>query len=287
VPNPPGASTDILARLLAEQIGRVQAVTMLVENRPGAGNVIGTEAVSRARPDGNTLLINSNPFVIDSHVRKLNYDPLTSFVPICYLVSSPIILVVNSTSPYHTLDDLLQAARDNTGSVTVAAVGPGTASHIGFEILKRTSGVDLTFVPYPGNAPAINALLGKHVTSVFTGYPAVAEQLKSGSVRALATATRTRSESLPHVPTIAESGYPEYGVDFWVGVVAPAKTPDAIISQFASWFTAALQAPDVKAKLVAHGLDPVGMCGTNFVAHIRKQYDDYGRAIRDANIKVE
>jgi tripartite-type tricarboxylate transporter receptor subunit TctC len=286
VPNPPGAATDILARVLAEQIGRSQGSTVVVENRPGAGNVIGSEFVSRSAPDGKTLLINANPFVIDPHVRKLNYDPLTSFEPICYLASSPTIIVVNITSPYRTLADLLGAARAKPGTLTMASVGPATAGHIGFEMLKRAANVDMTFVPYPGNPPAINALLGEHVTAALTGYAVVTELVNASKLRVLATTTRTRIDALPEVPTVAEFGYKDYEVDFWIGVVAPAKTPKETVSQLARWFTAALQVPEIKAKLVAQGLYPVGKCGAEFAAFIRKQYDDYGRAIHDANIKV-
>jgi tripartite-type tricarboxylate transporter receptor subunit TctC len=287
VPNPPGASTDILARLLAEQIGRAHGATLIVENRPGAGNIVGSEAVARAAPDGKTLLLNANPFVIDPHLRKLSYDPLTSFEPVCYLANSPSLIVVNSTSPYRTLDDLLRAARTKPGALTVAAVGPGTAAHMQFAMLKHVAEVDMVFVPYPGNPPAINALMGQHVDAVFSGYPVVAELVKSGKLRALATTTRTRIEPLPDLPTVAEFGYKDYGVEFWMGVVAPAKTPPEIISKLSGWFTAAMQAPEARAKLVAQALYPVGICGADFADFIRKQFDDYGRLIRASQIKVE
>jgi tripartite-type tricarboxylate transporter receptor subunit TctC len=287
VPNPPGASTDILARVLAEEIGREHGSAMIVENRPGAGNAIGSEAVSRAAPDGNTLLINANPFVIDPHLRKLSYDPLTSFEPICYLATSPSIIVVSAASPWRTLSDLLNAARAKPGSVTVAAVGPGTASHMAFELLRRVASVEMTFVPYPGNPPAINALLGEHVSAVVTGYAVAVELIKSGKLRVLATTNGTRAEALPEVPTVAESGYKGYAVDFWIGVVAPAKTPRETISQLALWFTAAMQAPEIKSKLVAQALYPVGRCGADFAAFIRQQHDEYGRLIREAKIKAE
>jgi tripartite-type tricarboxylate transporter receptor subunit TctC len=287
VPNPPGATTDILARLLAEQIGKAHAVTIVIENRPGAGNVIGSEAVSRATPDGNTLLINANPFVIDPHLRKLNFDPLTSFEPICYLANSPTIVVVNATSPHRTLADLLSAARAKPGALTMAGVGPATASHIGFEMLRRVARIDMAFVPYPGNPPAVSALLGDHVTAVLTGYPVVADLVKSGKLRALATTTGTRIEALPDVPTVAETGYRDYELDFWIGVVAPAKTPKEAISLLVHWFQMALQAPETKSKLLAQALYPVGRCGADFAAHIRKQYTEYGRIIREANIKAE
>jgi tripartite-type tricarboxylate transporter receptor subunit TctC len=191
---PPGGITDILARLLGEQISRTQGPTVLVENRPGAGGVIGTEAVARAAPDGNTLLIAANPFVINPQMRKVNYDPLTSFEPICHLMNTPTIVVVNSGSRYRTFAELLETARARPGQLTLASIGPGSPYHLSFEILKRSAKVDMTFVPYPGNAPAINALLGNHVTSMFGTYPDVAEQLKGGSLRALAVASPTQSQ---------------------------------------------------------------------------------------------
>jgi tripartite-type tricarboxylate transporter receptor subunit TctC len=286
VPVQPGGGTDILARLLAEQIGRTHALSMIIENRPGANNIIGTEAVSRAGPDGNTLLLMAGgAFVINPHLRKLNYDPLTSFEPICYLVRLPAIMIVNSASPYRSLGDLFNAARAKPGDLTVASAGPASGFQIAFEKLKRAANVDMTFVPYPGSAPAITALLGEHVTSGISEYPAAIEQLKAGSLRALATLSRSRLEPLPNVPTVAESGYQDYEQEFWYGLVAPAKTPKETVSQLAGWFTAAMEAPEVKSKLVDQGFLPVGTCGSEFAAFLRREYDDFGSVIREANIK--
>jgi tripartite-type tricarboxylate transporter receptor subunit TctC len=287
VPYAPGGVTDVLARLLAEQIGRVQGTTMLIENRPGASGAIGTEAASRAAPDGNTLLINTSDMLVIPHLRKLNYDPLKSFEPMCYLASVPDVIVVNSASPYLSLADLFEAARAKPGALTLASVGPASVFDISAEMLKRAAHVNMTYVPYPGGAPVLNALLGEHVTSALATYSTSAEQLKAGRLRALAAATRTRIEPLPDVPTIAESGYKDYEVDFWLALFAPAQTPKAVVSQLAGWFAAALQAPEVKARLVVQGLYPVGTCGVDFAALLRKQYDDYGRVIREANIEAE
>jgi tripartite-type tricarboxylate transporter receptor subunit TctC len=287
VSSTPGGGSDILGRLLAEQIARTQGPTIVVENRPGAGTVIGTDAASRAAPDGNIVLITTPEFVIAPHLRKLNYDPLTSFEPICYLVRSPQVIVVNIASPFHTLADMLNAARAKPGELTLASAGPASSPHIAFEMLKRAADVKMTYVPYPGSAPAVSALLGEHVTSVFATYPNVAEQVKAGQLRALATASHTRIESLPEVPTLAESGYKDFEADLWYGVVAPAKTSREMLSQLAGLFAAALQAPEIKPKLNVQGLYPVGICGADFGAYLRKQYDEYGRVIREANIKAE
>jgi len=288
VPFAAGGAADFLARVVAEQFARVRGPTIIVENRPGAGSAIGAEAASRAAPDGSTLLLNTKESIIIPHLRKVSYDPLTSFASICLLVSSPTVISVNTASPYRTLADLLDAARAKPAELTLASSGPASPFQIGFEMLKRVANVDMTFVPYPGVAPAVNALLGGHVISALTTYSSVAEQLKAGKLRALATASRTRIEALPNVPTIAESGYKDFEVDIWDGLVAPAKTPKETISQLSGLFAAVMQVPDVKAKLVAQGLYPVdSMCGTEFDALMRKQYDEYGRVIREANIKSE
>lgn len=287
VPLPPGGAGDILARLLAEQVGHAHEAAVVIENRPGAGSIIGTEAVARAAPDGSTLLINAPYMLIGPQVKKVNYDPLTSFEPVCYLVSSPGVIVVNAASPYRTLADLLDAARAKPAELTFASVGPATAQHIGFERLKRAAHVDMIYVPYSGGAPAINALLGGHVTAVFAEYAPLAEHIKAGTLRALATSAPTRIDPLPDLPTVAESGFNDYEVDLWWSLFAPAKTSKETISQLAAWFTSAMHAPEVKGKLVAQGFAPVGMCGTEFGVLLRKQYDDYGRVIREANIKSD
>jgi tripartite-type tricarboxylate transporter receptor subunit TctC len=287
VPSTAGGGADTLARLLADQISRAQGQILVVENRPGASNTIGTEAASRAAPDGNTLLITTPEFVINAHLRKLNYDPLTSFEPICYLVRSPQLIVVNSASPYRTLTDLLNSARAKPGELTLASAGPASSPHIAFETLKRVAGVNINYIPYPGSTPAVNALLGEHLTSVMASYPNLAELVQAGKLRAIATASAARIDPMPDVPTVAESGFKDFEADIWFGVVAPVKTPSEILNQLAGWFTAAIAVPEIKTKLAAQGLFPVGICGAAFGAFTRKQYDDYGSAIRDANIKAQ
>ncbi len=286
VPVAAGGPFDVLGRALAEQIGRAQGATMLIENRPGGGTLIASEAVSRAAPDGSTILFMANSFVINPHLRKLSYDPLTSFEPICYLVRSPHVLVVSPNAPYRTLADLVGAARAKPGELTFAANGPATAHHVAFEIFKRAASFNMTFVPYAGSTPAVTALLGGHVTAALADYSAVAAHIKTGTLRALAVGTRERIEALPDVPAIAES-HADVEAEGWLGIVAPAKTPPETVSQLASWFTAALQAPEVRERLVNQGLFPVATCGADFNAFIRKHHDEYGRVIREAGIKAQ
>jgi tripartite-type tricarboxylate transporter receptor subunit TctC len=287
VPFPAGASSDILARLLGEQIAVDRGATLVTENRPGAASLVGTEAASRATPDGNSLLLTSNLLIVTPHLRKVNYDPLTSFEPICQLVNSPLFIVVNSASRYRTLADLLDAARARPGDLTLAGTGPASPTQVALEMLKREAGINLTFVPFPGQAPALTALLGDHVTSAIADYASLAEQLKAGKLRALATTSRTRIEALPDLPSVAESGYKNYEATLWLGVFAPAKTPRDAISRLSDWFNAAILAPTVKERLAPLGLYPVVTCGTDFSASLRKQYEEIGRVIREANIKAE
>jgi tripartite-type tricarboxylate transporter receptor subunit TctC len=286
VPFPPGGGVDALARIMAEQIGREQGPSMVIENRPGAGTAIGADAVLRAPPDGNTVFMVNNSFVVIPHIRKLDYDPLVSFAPICNLATTPTLIVVNSESPYRTLGDLVGDARAKPGDVTIGTA-PGTVLNVAVEMLQHASGIHLTFVPFPGTPPAINALLGGHVMSALVDYPSAAGQLQAGKLRALATGSPARIEWLPAVPTVAESGYAGYDVELWYGLFASAKVPKDMISQLAGWFAKASRAPDIRSKLVAQGITPVGICGAGFGAYISKQFDEYGRIIRDASIKAE
>jgi tripartite-type tricarboxylate transporter receptor subunit TctC len=286
VPFAAGGVADTLARLLVDQIGRAHGPAMVIEDRPGAGAVIGTEAVARAIPDGKTILLTSTTFATNPQLRKVNYDVLTSFEPICYLTRIQSVIAVNSASPYHTLADLINAARTNPGDVTLAGTQAGI-TQIAFEMLKRAASVNMTFVPYPGDAPGVNALLGEHVMSVLYSYAAVAAQAKAGKLRVLAIASQERIKALPDVPTVAESGYKDVDADAWFGLVAPARTPKERLAQLASWFSTAVQSPEIQPRLDVLGHYPVGMCGADFSAFVRKKYEEYGRTIRDLSIKVE
>jgi len=287
VPNPPGGVSDLLARLVSDEIGRKQGQTFLIETRPGAAGDIGSEAISRAAPDGETLLINANPLVVNANLRKLNFDPLADLVPICQLVRAPTALAVNAASSYRTLTELLDAARLRPGSLTLASIGPGSATHIGFEALKRAAKVDMTFVPYAGTAPAVNALLGEHVTSYLGNYSDVREQTAAGRLRVLATGSTTRTEFLPDVPTIAEAGFPSVHMELWFGIFAPGKTPDDTQARLAAMLSTAVRSADLKSKLVLQGLHPTGMCGAEFRNFVRSQYEDYRRIIRETNFPTE
>ena len=286
LPVPPGGAGDIVARLLTDQVSRQSNRRFVIETRPGAGTMIGSEAVARSPADGKTLLINAPFLLIGPHLQKTSFDPLASLAPVCFLVSSPGVLVVNAASPHRTFADLMEAARAHPGQITFASAGPGTTHHIGFARLKRDSGLDFIYVPFPGGGPAINALLGNHVTAVLAEYAPLSGHLKAGTLRPVAVTSSTRVPSLPDVPTIGEI-YSGFEVDFWWGLFAPAHTPQRIISELAESFTAAMQEPAIKAKLNELGFFPAGVCGEDFAAFLRKQNEEYGRVIRDAKIGAE
>ncbi len=286
VPVPAGASTDFIARLMAAQFG-LEGVDTLVENRPGAAGMIGTEFASRQAPDGNTILVTPGTYLIDAQIRKVNYHPVNDFEPLCALAASPSVLVVPSSSPYRTLADFLSDAAARPEQLSIAALGPNSASQLGVITLTRQSNTKLTFVPYPGSAPAVTAVLGSHVTAAIAGYSVVSEAMKGGKLRGLAVAADSRVLPLPEVPTFAESGFPTVRLDNWFGAVVPAKTPADTTNQLIGWLTKAIGTPEVKQKLEVQGLYPVLTCGSDFAQLIRRRYEEYGEAIRQSGLKNE
>jgi tripartite-type tricarboxylate transporter receptor subunit TctC len=286
VPYTPGSGPDILTRLMSEEIGNQHGPSLVVENRPGAGTVVGTEVVQRADPDGSMLLLVASSFVINPALKRGNYDVAKDFAPVCYLASTPMVLVVQASSPYKTLADLIAAARAKPGELSFASGGPGSSLHIAIEVLRRSADINITYVPFGGTAPAISTLLGGHVTAVWADYPTVVAQLQAGTLRGLVTTSHARVATLPDVPTFAETGVSNYEADIFYGIVAPAKTPAGTLTQLTKMFSAALKAPDMAPKLAKQGLFPAGICGSEFATYMRKLGDDYDRIIRESNIPV-
>ena len=229
----------------------------------------------------------ANSFVINPIVRKVSYEPITSFDPICLVASTPQALAVNSASAYQTLDDLVRTARNKPGELTLASVGPATAQHIAFELFKRAASVNMTHVPFPGGGPAVNALLGNHVTAVLANVPELNQQVRAGQLRALAVTAPHRLAQWPNVPTVAEAGFSGIEAATWIGLVAPAGSPKHRLDQMADLLKAAIQVPGIAAKLATVGLDPVGVCGADFSIYLQKQYQEYAAIIREASIRPE
>ena len=287
VPVPAGASTDFIARLIASQIGATEGVTTVVENRPGAAGMIGTEYVSRQAPDGNTVLVTPGSYLVDPQIRNATYHPVESFEPLCALAASPALLIVPNSSPYRTLADFLKDAAARPGLLSVATLGQGSSFHLGLLTLIRNSNTQINSIPYAGSAPVATAVMGSHVTAGVVGYSVVSEAIKAGNLRALAVAADRRMEPLPDVPTFAESGFPTIRMDNWFGAIAPAKTPADTTSQLIAWFKMAMTAPEAQQKLEIQGLYSVLSCGSDFADLVRRRYAEFGEAIKQAGLKKE
>jgi tripartite-type tricarboxylate transporter receptor subunit TctC len=286
LPFPPGGPADVMARLVAAQIGELGGPTMVVESHPGAATEIGSLIVAHAAPDGNTLGIISPSFVVLPHFRKVGYEPLKEFVPICELATFPPLLAVNSQSPYRTLKEFVDAAHAHPGTLTLGTIGPSSATQLAFEMFKRAAKADITFVPFTGYTPAIQALLGNQITAAIADYSSLQAEIRSDKLRPLATTAPDPVSTLPQVPTMEAAGYHGVEAEFYGGVVAPAGTPEAKISSLIHWFTAALQTPQVKAKYKALGFFSGGQCGANFAAILREDNRKYGQTVADAHLQM-
>ena len=285
VPYTPGSGPDITSRLMADQINKMHGVNVVVENRPGAGTVLGTEAAARAAPDGTTVVMVANSFVINPAVGRGNYTVQDSFEPVCQLAATPMVLVVQSSSSMKTVKDLVDEAK--AGKIVFASGGPASSLHIAIEVLKLAQKLDSSYVPYGGTAPAINALLGGHVQAVWADYPTVVSQIKAGTLRALATTSQSPIAELPGVPTLNSTGLAKHEADIFYGVMAPAKTPPEALAQLADWFQSAMKADEVKPKLAQQGLFPAVKCGAEFATFMKNLTEDYTRVVKDAGIKVK
>ena len=286
VPYSPGSGPDILSRLMSEQIPHDGGPSVLVENRAGGGTLIGTEAAMRSDPDGSTVLLVANTFAINPPLKRGNYEIEKNFEPVCYLAATPMVLVVQSSSPWKTLKELVDDAKARPGKVTFASGGPASSLHVSIEVLRLATKIDINYVPYGGSGPAINALLGGHVQAVWADYPTVVSQLASGTLRGLVTTSGKRVAQLPDVPTLTETGISNYQADIFYGIMAPAKTPPEALNSLAHSFSTALKAPDMAPKLAKQGLNPVGICGAEFGKFLKGMSADYARIIKEAGIKT-
>ncbi|MEJ8854875.1 tripartite tricarboxylate transporter substrate binding protein [Variovorax robiniae] len=258
IPFPPGGPTDAMARTLAAEMKDRLGQPMIVENRAGAGGNIGAEYVSRAAPDGQTLLFGtSGPLAINSSLyRKVNYDPVKSFAPVIQVGHLPNILVVNPSVPAKNVKELIAYAKANPGKLSYASSGNGASSHLAGVMFNTLAGVDLQHIPYKGTGPALTDLLGGQVSMSFTDVLTALPYVKSGKLRALGVTTATRSQALPDVPTVAEQGVPGYDVSVFFGIVAPAGTPPDRIAKLNKAFVEVLATPKVKELFASQGLEP-------------------------------
>ena len=278
---------DILARTLGDVVSRQWGQSVVVENRPGAGGVVASQALATSAADGHTLMVVASGHATNAFLyQKLPYDTFKSFTPISLLASSPNILVVRTDSPFKTLGDVIAQARAKPGSLSFGHAGNGTSTHLAGELLKNLAGIDMEAISYKGGAPAINDLLGGQIPMSFNNAPEALGQLEAGTLRALAVTTAARSPFLPEVPAIAET-VPGYDTGVWWGLLGPAGLPLELVTKISQDFVAALNAQPVKERLAKFGASPIGSTPQQFDARIIADYDKWGPIIKAAGIRAE
>ncbi|HET7730847.1 MAG TPA: tripartite tricarboxylate transporter substrate binding protein [Usitatibacter sp.] len=290
VPFPPGGGTDTGARLLAARLAQRWGQPVLVENKPGAAGMVGVEYVSKQKPDGYTLLMGNfgtqsvNPTL---YAKKLAYNPDTSFVAVSLVADLPLVLVVNPSVPAREARELIALAKASPGKVTYSSSGAGGSMHLAGALFESASGTQMLHVPYKGGGPAIADLIGGHVNASFATILETSGHLKAGRLRALAVTGRARSPTLPDVPTLADTVLPGFNSSSWIGLLAPAGTPAALVQKIAADTSEALQDAELRQKLVEQGAVPAGSTPAEFQALIDDDRRRYARIIQDKNITVD
>jgi len=285
----PGTSTDIMARIVASKMSEDWGQQVIVDNRAGAGAVIGTEMGAKAPADGYTLTMAvSSAFGINPTLyAKLPYDAIKDFAPIANLGLTPQTLVANPAAPFKSVKEFVAAAKDKPGQLNFASLGTGSTSHLTMEIFRSVAGITLNHVPFKGSGDAHIALIGGQIPVMFDAIPATQPHIKSGRLRGLGIATLKRSPFLPDLPTIAESGYPKFEAVGWIGIAAPAKTPGPILDKLNAEMNRILAKPDVKEKLDSLAFTPVGGTRAEFAAYIKSEIAKWGKAVKDSGAKAD
>ena len=289
VPYPPGGGNDNLARIFAQKLSEQLGQPFVVENRPGAGTLIGSEAAAKAPADGYTLLLSSivTHALAPALYPKVPYDPIKDFVPITTLAIAPTVLIVNKDFHADSVKGLIALAKGAPGKYTFASGGNGTTPHISGEIFESMTGTDFLHVPYKGGGPALADLIGGQVNMMFDTAASAMPHVRSGKLRALAIATPKRHPDFPDLPTFAEQGLPDYEVDSWYSLHAPAGTPREVVLKLHAEVVAALKSPDVAQRLKNLNAEPGGMPPDQFGAFVKAELDRYSQVIRKAGIKLE
>jgi tripartite-type tricarboxylate transporter receptor subunit TctC len=287
IPFPPGAINDTVGRMIATQLSGRLGKQVIVDNRSGAGGVIGTEIAANAPKDGYTLLVVSLVNTVNPWLYKLSYEPIASFVPIAAVGSAPNVLLVNPELPVRSVGELVALAKEKPGEIQYASGGVGSFQHLGGELFKLMAGVDLLHVPFKGGGPALIDVLGGHTKVVFSTTITALPHVRSGRLRALGVGGRARSPVLPEIPTIAETGVPGYEAVNWIGIVAPAGTPAAITAKLHADIAAVVDSPELQKQFAAEGVDPMRMSATEFGAFMQQELEKWGRVVKEGGIKAE
>ena len=288
VPYPPGGGTDVIARILQSRLSDGLGHSVIVDNRGGAGGVLGTEAVAKAPADGYTFLFTLSSHTINPLLYKVNYDVERDFAPVSLIVSVPQLIAAYPGAPIETVADIVTMAKQHPGELHFASVGNATPSHIAGELLKLRTVIDIVHVPYKGGGPAVADTLGGQVPLIIVTMPAAMAQVRAGKLRALAVTTSRRNPGAPDIPTVAEAlKVPDYEVDSWYALFAPAKTPPAIVARMQSEIARTIQQPEIRQKLLEQGGDPVGSSPEHLDRVVKAELRKWAEVIREAHIKLD
>jgi tripartite-type tricarboxylate transporter receptor subunit TctC len=288
-PFPPGGVADILARLIGQNLTASLGQSIVVENRPGAGGTIGTEAVAKAPGDGYTLLLGSVAMlsIAPSVYPALGYDPVADFVPVATLAMVPVVLVVGKAVPARSVRELIALARAEPDRLTFGSSGNGAIPHLAAALFMSLTGTRLVHVPYRGTAQALNDIVAGQITMIFDNLPSSLPHIRAGNLIALGSATAARLPSLPDLPTIAEAGVPDFEVAGWFGVLAPAGTPAGAVARLRAGIAGALADPDFRARLASQGAEPLAMTPDAFAAMIKSDREKWAAVVKANNIRVD
>jgi tripartite-type tricarboxylate transporter receptor subunit TctC len=286
VPFPPAGAVDILARVVAQKLDEKWRTGVIVENRPGAGTVIGTDVVAKAAPDGYTMVLAVTAHAVNATLMdKLPFDPVKDFAPVVLAATAQNILVAHPALPAGSVRELITHAKANPGKLNVGSPGLGTTMHLAAEMLKSAAGIEYTMVHYKGTQPSLNALLAGEVDFLFDAGVSV-PYIESGRLKALAVTSPQRAAILPEVPTMIEAGVPDFVALSWYGFLAPAQTPQATIETLNREINAALKDPGVRERIVKIGLEPAGGSAAEFARHVRDEVAKWGKVVREAGVKA-
>ena len=288
VPYPPGGSNDVLTRITAQAMAPGLGQQILIDNRSGAGGMIGADHVAKSAPDGYSIVNVQASFTANAALRpKMAYDPMADFAYIGMMARGPLLAVVHPSLPVKNIRDLIALAKAKPGQINYGSTGTGGHNHMATELFRRMAGINIVHVPYKGVAPALTDLMGGHTQMVMTSLPSAMGQVQAGRLKALAVGSEKRSSFMPEMPTIAESGVPGYMAEFWWGLAAPAKTPAAVLDRLAAELTKALQSPDLKQKFAGEGSEPSVMSREQFTKFVGNEITRWRKVAQETGIKPE
>lgn len=289
VPYPPGGPTDFVGRAVGQKLAEAWGQQVVIDNRPGAASAIGTEIAARSVADGYTLLLGTSAgFCINPALGgKLPYDPERDFAPVSLLVINPQILVVHPSLPVRSVKDLVALARSRPGQINYASVGNASPNHLGMEMLKSMTRIDMVHIPYKGSAPAIIDILAGHVSLMFNSMPSVLPQVRSGKLRGLAVGSAKRSPAAPDIPTVAEAGVPGFEYVTWYGLFVPAATPRDIVSKLSAQVISIVADPEISRRFASQGAEPSGSTPDHLVRYRRTEYERWRTLIAAMNLRPE